>query len=244
MVEGAQSVALELPFALEMLGVIVGGMGGALNACERKLDIVGAVALSMVCGLGGGLIRDTIMQSGSVYMLDSPYAIPVTVTVGLVVFFFRSPFERHPNAIEWLDILSVALFAVAGTDKALVYGLSPLAVLLMGVLTGNGGGLLRDIVLGDVPKLFQRANWYGICSLGGSTAYYLLVVMAEAEKGTAGIIAVLVTVAMRRLSLRYDLKSPADVDLTPKVAASIENMRKLQRRTSTTKRSKKHRNNH
>lgn len=232
MIAEAQSAALEIPFALEMLGVIVGGMGGTLTACNRKLDIVGAVALSMVCGLGGGLIRDVIMQVGSVYMLDSPYAIPVSVAVGLFVFFFHSPFESHPEAIEWLDILSVGLFAVAGVDKALVHGLSPLAALLMGVLTGSGGGLLRDIVLGDVPKLFQKGNWYAICSLGGSVAYYSLVVAGDAEKGVAGAIGVAVTVVMRRLSLRYDLKSPANVDLTPKVKQSFKRVRRRKGRKS------------
>lgn len=218
----AQTTVLELPFALEMLGVVVGAVGGTLVACERKLDIVGGVALGMVCALGGGLIRDCIMQSGSVYMLDSPFAIPVSVGVALVVFFFHEPVVRHPNAVEWLDILGVGLFAAAGADKAIVHGLSPAAVLLMGVLTGNGGGLLRDIVLGDVPKMFQKGNWYALCSLFGSLAYWLLVVQLGWTKGVAGTIAVLVTIALRRASLRFNIQSPADVDLTPRLLESIE----------------------
>lgn len=217
-----QTTMLELPFALEMLGVVVGAVGGTLTACELKLDIVGGVALGMVCALGGGLIRDVIMQSGGVYMLDSPYGIPVSVSVALVVFFFHEPVVRHPNAVEWLDILGVGLFAVTGADKAVVYGLSPAAVLLMGVLTGNGGGLLRDIVLGDVPKMFQKGNWYALCSLFGSLAYWLCVVELGWQKGMVGTLAVLVTVALRRASLHFDIQSPADVDFTPRVRQSLE----------------------
>lgn len=222
MLAEAQTTVLELPFALEMLGVVVGAVGGTLTACERKLDIVGGVALGMVCALGGGLIRDVIMQSDSVYMLDSPYGIPVSVCVALVVFFFHEPVVRHPNAVEWLDILGVALFAAAGADKAIVNGLSPAAVLLMGVLTGNGGGLLRDIVLGDVPKMFQKGNWYALCSLFGSLAYWLCVVPLGWQKGVAGSLAVIVTIALRRASLHFNIQSPADVDLTPRVRESIE----------------------
>lgn len=120
----AMSASLQMPVALEMLGIAVGSMCGTLDACRRKLDILGGVGLGMICGLGGGLIRDVIMQKGSVYMLESPLAIPVSVVVALVVFFFHSPFEKHPNAIEWLDILSIALFAASGSDKAVVYGLT------------------------------------------------------------------------------------------------------------------------
>lgn len=184
MLAEAQATALELPFALEMLGVVVGAVGGALTACERKLDIVGGVALGMV--------------------------------------FFHEPVVRRPNAVEWLNILGVTLFAAAGADKAIVYGLSPAAVPLMGVLTGNGGGLLRDIVLGDVPKMFQKGNWYALCSLFGSLAYWLCVVSLDWQKGVVGTLAVIATIALRRASLHFNIQSPADVDLTPRVRESIE----------------------
>lgn len=225
-----QSV-LQLPLPLEMLGVIVGAMCGALTACDRKLDIIGGVGLGMICALGGGLMRDVIMQVGSVYMLDSPLAIPVATGTALLVYFFHSPFAHRPQMVEWLDIISVALFAAAGADKAMVNGLELPAVLLMGVLTGNGGGFMRDIVLGDEPKIFKRANWYAICSLGGSLVYWMIALVLGLDKGIAGTISVVVTVAMRRASLRYDLKSPADVDFTPKVKESLETIRRVRTRT-------------
>lgn len=221
MPEIARAGALQMPLVLEVLGIVVGAVTGTLTACERKLDVVGGVGLAMICGLGGGLIRDVIMQVGSVFMLESGYAIPLCAAVGLVVFFFHSAVEHWPEAIEWLDILGVALFAVAGCDKAIVYGLTPAASVLMGVLTGNGGGLLRDIVLGDVPKIFQKANWYAICALFGSLAYWVLVGGLGLEKGPVAIVSVLVTIAARRAALRFDLQSPADVDLTSRVRESI-----------------------
>lgn len=147
--------------------------------------------------------------------LELPFALEM-----LGVVFFHEPVVRRPNAVEWLNILGVTLFAAAGADKAIVYGLSPAAVLP--TRTGNGGGLLRDIVLGDVPKMFQKGNWYALCSLFGSLAYWLCVVSLGRQKGVVGTLAVIATIALRRASLHFNIQSPADVDLTPRVRESIE----------------------
>ena len=133
-------IAMSLPAWLDLASVAVGGISGALVAKERKLDPIGFIGLSMLCGLGGGLVRDMAMQVGSVYMLDNPYAIPATVVIGLAVFFFGRLFEKVPNLLEWVDIISVGLFALGGTDKAIVHALLPVSAILMGTLTGVGGG--------------------------------------------------------------------------------------------------------
>ena len=101
------NVAVSLPAWLDLASVAVGGLTGALVARERRLDPIGFIGLSMLCGLGGGLIRDMAMQSGGVYMLYNPYAIPAAVLIGLVAFLFPGPFARIPNLIEWVDIISV-----------------------------------------------------------------------------------------------------------------------------------------
>jgi uncharacterized membrane protein YeiH len=212
-----QVSALSLPVWLDLAAVVVGGISGVLTACERKLDLVGAIGLSIVCGLGGGLIRDTIMQVGSVYMLDSYYAIPVAIATGVIVFFFHGPFSRIDNVIAWVDIISVGLFAASGTDKAIVYELTPVAAVFMGTLTGIGGGMLRDVFLGDIPHIFRKGNLYALCAIAGAVVYYVAAVPLGLTKTLSVLICVVVTVALRRLSLRYGIMSPADIDLTPKV---------------------------
>lgn len=208
---------LSLPVWLDLTALIVGSIFGTLTACERKLDLIGAVGLAIVCGLGGGLIRDTIMQVGSVYMIDSPYAIPTALATALVVFFFHGLFFKIPNVLEWFDIFSIGLFAAAGTDKAMVYGLTFFAAILMGTMTGVGGGLMRDTFLGDVPNIFKRSNFYALCAVLGSVVYFACVMFVHLRKPLAVAVCVLVTVLLRRVSLRYNLLSPADVDLSPKV---------------------------
>lgn len=220
----ATTAALELPLWLEMLSLVVGALGCALTGCDRKLDVLGCVGLGLLGGLGGGLIRDTIMQVGSVYMIDSAFAIPTCVSISIIVFFFHGLLERWPETIEWLDIFSVALFAASGCDKAVMYGLSPIAAVFMGLMTANGGGMLRDIFLGDVPRIFQKSNLYAVCGLAGSATYWLMVEPLGLDKGLCTAGCVLVTVALRRASLHFNWQSPADVDLTPELAGRIRRL--------------------
>lgn len=220
------NVAVSLPAWLDLASVAVGGLTGALVARERRLDPIGFIGLSMLCGLGGGLIRDMAMQVGSVYMLDNPYAIPATAAIGLAVFFFARMFEKVPNLLEWVDIISVGLFALGGTDKAIVHGLLPVSAILMGTLTGVGGGMLRDVFLGDVPRIFKPSNYYAVCALAGSTTYYALVKWIGIDKYIAAVALMAVTVGLRRWSLSHDATTPSSHDLTPAIKRAMGRHRK------------------
>ena len=209
------AVAVSLPAWLDLASVAVGGISGALVAKERKLDPIGFIGLSMLCGLGGGLIRDMAMQVGSTYMLESPYAIPATVAIGFAVFFFGRLFEKVPDLIEWVDIISVGLFALGGTDKAIVHDLLPVSAVLMGTLTGVGGGMLRDVFLGDVPKIFKPSNYYAVCAVAGSAVYYALVAWLGVDKYISAAALMAVTVGLRRWSLSHGATTPGAHDLTP-----------------------------
>ena len=110
---GPDVTAVAIPAWLDASAVAVGSVSGVLVATERKLDLVGFIVLAMLGGLGGGLIRDLIIQHNDVYMVNSPYAIPMTVLVGCGGFLFPSLLTRFPHLIEWVDIISVGLFVAA-----------------------------------------------------------------------------------------------------------------------------------
>lgn len=216
--------AISIPVWLDLAAVVVGSVSGLLVAQDRKLDLVGHVVLAMLGGLGGGLVRDIIMQRGGVYMIQSEMAIPVTVLAGLFGFLFPGIFRKVPNLLEWVDIISVGLFVAAGTDKAVIYSLSPWAAVLMGSVTGVGGGMMRDIFLGDTPRIFQKSNLYAICAVAGAVTYYLAIFHIYLNRPWAVALCVLVTVALRRISLRFNVLSPAEMDLTPKVVEGAQQM--------------------
>ena len=227
---GIDAISVGIPYWIDLLTVIVGAISGILVARERHLDLVGFISLGLLGGLGGGLIRDIMMQQGGVYMLTSPYAIPAAVTASILLFIFPEPLDRFPRMLEWVDIVSVGLFAVVGTDKALIFHLLPFSIILMGSVTGVGGGMLRDVFLGDIPRIFQRSNLYAFCAVAGSLSYYLLVSHAGVTKVWAAIICVMVTVGLRRWSLKYNVLSPADVDLTPHVMKRVHKLRRSVRK--------------
>ena len=148
-------LAVAIPLWLDLASVVVGSFSGLLYAQKRSLDLVGHIGLAIICGLGGGLIRDTIMQVGDVYMLNSPWAIWLCVVTACAGFFFPGLMTHFPHLLEWVDILAVSLFAAAGTDKAIMYDLGLAQVLLMG--TAHFPKL----------KLLCRLRHRGICSVLG-----------------------------------------------------------------------------
>lgn len=224
-----ESIAVGLPAWLDLLTVLVGSVAGTIVARERHLDLVGFIGLAILCGLGGGLIRDTIMQVGSVYLAESPYALITSVTVGVLSFLFSGLIIKAPNLFIWLDILSVAFFALSGTDKGIVYHMQPLPAIFMGAITGVGGGMLRDVFLGIVPKIFQRSNLYAFCAFAGSAFYWVAVVLIRMNKVYASIFCVFLTVSLRMWSLSFNIQTSVDVDLVPHTVGSFK---KLYRKTT------------
>ena len=154
----ASDAMVAIPFWLEMFAVVAASISGVLVAREHKLDLVGAVALAVVCGLGGGLLRDMTLQVGNVYILNQPMALPLSIATAAIIYIFPAIVDKPEKLIPLLDIISVGIYAATGADKALVYGFAPAVCIMMGFFTAVGGGMLRDGFMGVVPGIFQRTN--------------------------------------------------------------------------------------
>lgn len=207
------SESVAIPLAFELLAVVVAAATGALTARENKLDLVGAIGLAVLVSLGGGLIRDVILQEGNVYILRQPLALPVAVATAAAVFTFPVMVEKPDRLVAILDIFSVGLFAVMGADKTMLYGYPAITCVMMGFFTAVGGGLLRDVCLARVPYIFQRSNLYAIAAIAGALTYIVLVQCLDIWNIAAAVISVTVTMAVRWWSIRYNIMSPTEVDL-------------------------------
>lgn len=207
------SESIAIPLAFELLAVVVAAATGALTARENKLDLVGAIGLAVLVSLGGGLIRDVILQEGNVYILRQPLALPVAVATAAAVFTFPVMVEKPDRLVAVLDIFSVGLFAVMGADKTMLYGYPAITCVMMGFFTAVGGGLLRDVCLARVPYIFQRSNLYAIAAIAGALTYIVLVQCLDIWNIAAAVIGVAVTMAVRWWSIRYNIMSPTEVDL-------------------------------
>ena len=207
------SESVAIPLAFELLAVVVAAATGALTARENKLDLVGAIGLAVLVSLGGGLIRDVILQEGNVYILRQPLALPVAVATAAAVFTFPVMVEKPDRLVAILDIFSVGLFAVMGADKTMLYGYPAITCVMMGFFTAVGGGLLRDVCLARVPYIFQRSNLYAIAAIAGALTYIVLVQCLDIWNIAAAAISVAVTMAVRWWSIRFNIMSPTEVDL-------------------------------
>jgi uncharacterized membrane protein YeiH len=215
-----------VPSAIEFLAVIAGALAGALTACERGLDIVGVCTLALITSLGGGLVRDMILSNGSVYMLDHPAAVLCCLAAGLVAFYFPGLLYKLNKPVTVFDLMSMALFTFTGADKALMAGYGFVACVLMGVVTGVGGGLMRDVCLQRIPGIFLGSNLYAVCSIAGAVAYMLLV-DTHVSKTVAALVCLAVVFVLRWASLRFDLVTGSSVDLTPHLMRPIRKLRQL-----------------
>lgn len=170
---------------LDLTGIFVFAISGALVAVRKELDVVGVLVLAGTTAVGGGFLRDVLIGATPPAALsDWRYSV-TSVVAGLLAFWLHPALGRMERTVNTFDAFGLGLFCVAGAVKALDYGLGPLPAALMGMVTAIGGGMTRDLLAGRVPVVF-RGELYAIPALAGAT----VVVVGLG----AGLPAVLVTV--------------------------------------------------
>ncbi|MFJ2987617.1 trimeric intracellular cation channel family protein [Collimonas sp. NPDC087041] len=142
--------------AADLAGTLVFAIEGALSAMRSNLDLLGVMVISFIAALGGGVIRDLLIGATPPNAIrDWRYPV-LTFCAGILTFVFHSTFQAlPPTLIMVLDAAGLALFAVAGVEKATQFGIRPFVAMLMGTVTGVGGGVVRDILLSRVPAVLQ-----------------------------------------------------------------------------------------
>jgi uncharacterized membrane protein YeiH len=192
---------------LDLLGIFVFAIAGGLLAVRKGLDLVGVVVLAMVTALGGGLMRDVLIGDVPPPGLEDWRYLSVPLGAGLVAFFFHPALGRLERLISQIDAGGLGLFAVAGALKAHEYDLGPLPAAFLGVVTGVGGGVLRDVLVRDVPAILRRGELYAIPALAGAS---VAVVGAEAGLSAAAIAgpAAAVTIVWRLLTIHRGWTAP------------------------------------
>ncbi len=152
---------------LDLVGIFVFAISGGLVAVRKDLDLFGVLVLAGTTGLGGGFLRDVLIGATPPAALADWRYLLVPVGAGVVTFLFHPALGRMERTVNVFDAFGLALFCVAGAIKALDYGLGPVPAALLGMVTGIGGGMLRDLLAGRVPVVF-RSELYATPALAGS----------------------------------------------------------------------------
>lgn len=151
----------------DLVGIFVFAITGALVAVRKGLDVFGVIVLAGTTGLGGGFLRDVLIDATPPAALQDWRYLISPVVAGVLAFYYHPVIGRAERSINALDALGLGLFCVTGALKALDYGLGVVPAALMGMVTGIGGGMLRDLLAGRVPAVF-RGELYATPALAGA----------------------------------------------------------------------------
>ena len=186
---------------VDLAGVLANAILGGVAARTARLDIVGFVVLAIMSGLGGGMIRDTLLQQGSPAALLDPAYLIIAILGGVIAFFVTFNGRWTRRVLLLTDALAVGCWAAVGVQKALDAGLGWLPAILLGMITAVGGGMVRDIMLLKVPTIFGGNTLYATSALLASTEMVILSQLGFGAIGTG--VAILSGAALSLLAKRY-----------------------------------------
>lgn len=203
--EIVESALGTLRTVLEYLGTVAFAISGAVAAGRKRMDVVGAIVLACMVAVGGGTLRD-VMLDVPVFWIASPSYLLVAAVTGLVVALLA---RWHPpdrldryRIVQITDAAGLAVFVVVGTGIALDAGAHPVVAAVMGIVTGVGGGVIRDMLANDVPDVLRNGQFYATAALAGAASYALLLWL-DVPRTVAFWVPIVVILAIRLGSLKF-----------------------------------------
>lgn len=190
-----------------MAAVAVNALTGVLDSSRKQMDLIGALLVGVATALGGGTIRDLLLDRNVFWVVDQAYLVAALGT-GLVTFFLARSLPLPPRLFLIPDAIGLALFTIVGTQVALQWHAPWLVASLMGVITGIVGGILRDILCNDVPLVFLKGELYATAAWIGALT---LIVLQELGLSAvlASWLAMAVVLVLRLIAMRYKITLPA-----------------------------------
>jgi uncharacterized membrane protein YeiH len=200
--------SVALPISIDLAATVLFSITGAMVAIRRHYDLIGLFVLALVCGLGGGLLRDGIfIQAGPpAAMRDASYMVAVVIGCLAAVLFFTHV-ERFSKPFLILDALGTAAYGVVGASKAWDAGLAIPACIFVGVVNAAGSSLIRDVLVREEPLIFKPGQFYVVASVLGVAAFMLLAAVWDAPVLPAALCGIALTFVFRLLAIVFDWKT-------------------------------------
>ncbi len=204
-----------LPTWVDVVAISLGAITGSIVARRWGADVLGIFLIAIVSGLGGGLIRDVLLNRRPV-ALDNEVLIPTALVAALVGFLFADVTARLHRRLDApvvvMDALFLGVYAIIGTEKALLVGLPAASCVFVGTLSGVGGGLLRDVLLNKSPEVLLPGSFNALAAVAGCTAYAVLARSTDLG-AVVGVVGLGLIVVLRLASVVFGWRSPAPRDL-------------------------------
>ncbi len=193
---------------LEQIAVSIAAITGVLAARGKEIDLFGVLVLALVTAFGGGTVCDVLLGNLPVFgMVDQSFILNGAITA--VITFYLVRYRELPvNALLVADAFALALFTMVGTRKGMNFSIPPTMAIMMGVITGVAGGILRDLLIGEIPMVFRREVYlYATAAFGGAIMYVCLQSLSVGNDANA-IASVLVTLVLRLAGIRWRIRLP------------------------------------
>ena len=191
---------------LDWLGIIAFATTGALVASRKQMDIVGFVLLGTATGIGGGTVRDTLLDAPPVFWVTEPAYLVACVLISSAAFLLAHILQSRYRLLLWFDAVGMASFAVTGAERALLAGAGDIVAIAMGVITATFGGIIRDILGGESPVILTREIYVSAALAGATTFVALTALGLSREFGLA--FGFLVAAAIRFAALHWNWSLP------------------------------------
>lgn len=193
-------------YVLDLFGTMSFAVTGAFKAIENKSDFVGIILLATITGVAGGTIRDVVMGQFPNSITDPTYVI-ITVASGIVIFFLYSRLKKHWNLFLKFDAFGLGIFTIIGGTFAYnFFGLNFLAIVFSGILTAVGGGILRDVIVNQIPIVFVKELYVSASFIGIFVFYFILYFGGELYLAT--IIGIVIATGVRLTAMKFNWNLP------------------------------------
>lgn len=191
---------------IDFVGTFVFAISGATVGVRHRLDLFGVLVLAFAAAVSGGIVRDVLIGATPPTALASWHYLAVSCLAGVITFYRCEDIERLRNPVQMFDALGLALFAATGASKALAFGLTPASAILLGMLSGIGGGIVRDMLVAQTPVVL-RSELYAVAALAGASVIVAGKVFALPDLPVL-IAAVTICFGLRFMAIRFGWKLP------------------------------------
>ena len=214
------SNSLAVPGFLDAIAILFGALTGAMAATRRGLDWFGVLIVAFCTGVGGGIIRDILLQNGVPALLSNP-RYQLYATIGAIVgLFFAKGAARFQPVYVGVDTLMIGVWVLLGASKAQQLGIPTIGIIFVGTVSAIGGAVLRDVLVHEKPDMLQPGHLYAAAALAAAVTYTALSAWSV-PLGIAQLSAIAMAAGLRTISVRFDIVTPSPYDVSTKVLQAV-----------------------
>ncbi len=200
---------MDLVFYLFNMGIIVEAMSGALAAGEKNMDFFGVIVIAAVTGVGGGTVRDVLLGEYPLMWVHQPFYLLCTTVAAIVTIFTAGYIKKVHKLFLVLDAIGLAAFSIYGTEKGIDLGLHPFLVVVIAMVTGIAGGMLRDVLCNNEPLVFKK-ELYAVVAIIASVLYQCML-YADIRVFGIEVLTLLFALSFRLAAIKWHIKLPSFV---------------------------------